>query len=565
MLPEELMDKTSAVLSPIGDSFRAVLNTIQKVSQKYRIASLARHIDTFRDLLAKDPFIDVAILGQFKAGKSSFLNSIIGKPVLPVGVIPVTTVITRLSYGQSERAVVTFLDNRQSRINLDEVELFISEAKNPANEKNVEVVDIELPHLQYYEGLRLVDTPGLGSVFKYNTEISQEWLPEVGMAIVAISADRPLSENDLALIRDLMEHTPKVALLLTKVDLLSSEQQKEVVQFFKSTLKRELNRDFPVLLYSVVAETEFYKRFLDHLLLTLSRNRSGEFEGILRHKVRSLARNTISYLEIALKTSLQSDKDRDALKRLILDEKVNYDLIQSELSLIAKDNKQQTRTIIADYLDTTHRIPLTKKLHRALMEDMPEWKGNLWKLTRRYEQWLMETMTKEIDSLSKTEYKHFLGTLKKSHASISRSMMLFRNLLDKNIEKVLGITPTSIEWNITVTEPSHPDIAFVHPFDFHFDLLWFLIPMCVFRKFFEGHFQKLLPGIIEVHLSRLAHQWEVRINKTIDEIKDHAMGYVRDELSTIDALLSGMEPRTENISVTIEELKGTLNHTDSME
>ena len=559
------MDNNSAVLSPIGDSFLAVLNTIQNVSEKYRIASLARHIDTCRDLLAKDPFIDVAILGQFKAGKSSFLNSIIGKPVLPVGVIPVTTVITRLSYGQSEGAVVTFLDNRQSRINLDEVELFISEAKNPANEKNVEVVDIELPHLQYYEGLRLVDTPGLGSVFKYNSEISQEWLPEVGMAIVAISADRPLSENDLALIRDLMEHTPKVALLLTKVDLLSSEQQKEVVQFFKSTLKRELNRDFPVLLYSVVTETEFYKRFLDHLLLTLSRNRSGEFEGILRHKVRSLTRNTISYLEIALKTSLQSDKDRDALKRLILDEKVNYDLIQSELSLIAKDNKQQTRTIISDYLDTTHRIPLTKKLHRALTEDMPEWKGNLWKLTRRYEQWLMETMTKEMDSLSKTEYKHFLGTLKKSHASISRSMMLFRNLLDKNIEKVLGITPTSIEWNITVTEPSHPDIAFVHPFDFHFDLLWFLIPMCVFRKFFEGHFQKLLPGIVEIHLSRLAYQWEVRINKTIDDIKDHAMGYVRDELSTIDALLSGMEPRTENISVAIEELKGTLNHADSME
>jgi len=221
-------------------------------------------------------------------------------------------------------------------------------------------------------------------------------------------------------------------------------------------LKRELNRDFPVLLYSVVTETEFYKRFLDHLLLTLSRKRNSEFDSILRHKVRSLARNTISYLEIALKTSMQSDRDSDALKKLILDEKVNYDLIQSELLLIARDNKQQTRTIIADYLAATHRISLTIKLGRTLSEEMPQWNGNLWKLTRRYEQWLMDIMTKEMDSLSKTEYKHFLGTLKKAHASTSRSMMLFRNLLDKNIEKVLGITPTSIEWNITVTEPSHP-------------------------------------------------------------------------------------------------------------
>ncbi len=410
------MNDTSSISSPTRHPALPVLNTIESVCKEYGILSLSRQIEACKDLLAKDPFIDVAILGQFKAGKSSFLNSIIGKPVLPVGAIPVTTVITRLSYGQNEGAVVTFLDNRRSRIGLDEVELYISEAKNPANEKNVEVVDIELPHLKYYEGLRLVDTPGLGSVFKYNTEVSQEWLPEVGMAIVAISADRPLSENDLALIRNLTEHTPKVVLLLTKVDLLSIEQQEEVVRFFKSTLKRELNRDFPVLLYSVVTEMEFYKRFLDQMLLALSRNRGNEFEGILRHKVRSLTRNTISYLEIALKTSLQSDEDRDALKKLILDEKVNYDLMQSELSPDRRDSKQQTRTVIAEYLETTHRVPLTKKLLKVLAEEMPHWKGNLWKLTRRYEEWLMETMTKEMDSLSKTDYKHFLGTLKKAHA-----------------------------------------------------------------------------------------------------------------------------------------------------
>lgn len=557
-LLEELMNDTSTIFDPIRNRTPAILDTVQKVSVSYKILSLTRQIETCKDLLTKNPFIDVAILGQFKAGKSSFLNSITGKPVLPVGVIPVTTVVTRLSYGQREGATVTFLDNRQSRINLEEVELFVSEAKNPANEKNVEVVDIELPQLQCYEGLRLVDTPGLGSVFKYNTEISQEWLPEVGMAIVAISADRPLSEDDLALIRDLTEYAPKVVLLLTKVDLLLPEQQKEVVQFFKSTLKRELNRNFPVLLYSVVADTEFYKRFLDQFLLSLSSNRNSEFEGILRHKVRSLARHTLTYLEIALKTSRQGDQDRDALKKLILDEKVNYELIRSELSLIASQNKLQTRALISEYLDSVHRIPLTKRLRTVLSEEMSGWKGNLWKLTRRYEQWLMDTMTKEMDFLSKTEYKHFLGTLKKAHTSISRSMMLFRNLLDKNIEKVLGITPSSIEWNIAVTEPAHPDIAFVHPFDFHFDLLWFLIPMCIFRRFFEGHFKKLLPGVIEMHLSRLAYQWEVQINKTIDEVKDQAMKYVTDELSTIDTLLSNIEPDTEKISTTIEALTGML-------
>jgi GTP-binding protein EngB required for normal cell division len=558
------MDNMSTVSGPIGNAVPSALDTIQKVCAEYGILSLTRHIDACRDLLTKDPLIDVAIIGQFKAGKSSFLNSIIGKPVLPVGVIPVTTVITRLAYARSEEATVTFLDNRRLRISLDEVELFISEARNPANEKNVELVDIGLPHLQHYEGLRLVDTPGLGSVFRYNTEVSREWLPEVGMAIVAISADRPLSEGDLTLIGELTEYTPKVVLLLTKVDLLTPDQQREVVEFFKKTVKRELNKDFPVLLYSVVSETEIYRRWLDQHLIALSGNHSSEFAGIIRHKITSLARNTLGYLEIALKTSRQGDEDRTALKKLILDEKVNYDLIQSELSLVARENKLQTRDLIASYLDSTHRAALSGKVRMALTGHMPLWKGNLWKLTRKYEEWLADTMTVEMESISKTEYRHFLGTLKKAHAGISRSVMLFRNLLDKNIEKVLGIAPASIEWNVTVAEPGNPDVAFVHPFDFHFDLLWFLLPMCVFRRAFERHFLKLVPRTVEIHLSRLAYQWEVRINKVIDEMNDHALEYVRDELSTIDALLSNVEPQTEKVLSVIEELKEIVNHSDGM-
>ena len=85
-----------------------------------------------------------------------------------------------------------------------------------------------------------------------------------------------------------------------------------------------------------------------------------------------------------------------------------------------------------------------------------------------------------------------------------------------------------------------------------------MIPMCIFRRLFAGHFKKLLPGIVEVHLSRLAHQWEVRINKTIDEVNDQAMEFVKDELATIDTLLSGMETETGTISAAIEELKGML-------
>ncbi len=535
-----------------------VLSVVRSAAQRYQIISLDRQIEACDEMFGQDSLIDVAILGQFKAGKSSFINSLIGQSILPVGVIPVTTVITRLRYGNKARAVVVSFDSTVKEVDIARVDEFISEAKNPANEKNVEVVDIELPSLESYPGLRLVDTPGLGSIFKYNTDISEEWLPRVGAAIVAISSDRPLSENDLVLIRQLMEFTPRVVLLLTKVDLLSGEQQEQVVRFFTDSLKREFNTDFQILLYSTVRDKERYKSMFDQLLISLSQNRDAEFMSIIQHKVRSLARQCLSYLDIALTVSGKADSDRETLRKLILDEKVNYELMQSELSIVSREVMHQTRTLISTYLTDAHRAKLVRRLLNKLSQDMPLWKGNLWKLTRRYEKWLEENMVAEMDLISRTDYKHFFGTLKKAHQTISRSVELFRNLLADNIEKVLGMKPRSVDWVIDVSEPSHPDVAFTKVFDFHFDLLWFLIPMFVFRRIFEAHFQKEVPRVVDIHLSRLAYQWEVRINKTIEEIREQALEYVNNELSTIDALLSRAGGETDDIRRTRQQLDRLL-------
>ncbi|HEX7402228.1 MAG TPA: hypothetical protein VF369_08625 [candidate division Zixibacteria bacterium] len=133
-----------------------------------------------------------------------------------------------------------------------------------------------------------MDTPGLGSIFKYHMEISENWLPEVGCALLAISSDRPLAENDLQLIRDLRKHTPKIVLLLTKADLLSPDQQKEVVLFFRTALERELHEEFPIFLYSTRLETERWKQKLENeILRPLCINREEEFSKILQHKVQS--------------------------------------------------------------------------------------------------------------------------------------------------------------------------------------------------------------------------------------------------------------------------------------
>jgi GTP-binding protein EngB required for normal cell division len=548
---------TNATLGPTIETAGSLLNMIQKVRDQFRIVSLNRQIEACKNLLRQDKLIDVAILGQFKAGESSFLNSLIGKPVLPVGVIPVTTTITRLQYGKRERAIIRYFDGREIEAKIAAVEEFASEAKNPANQKNVEVVDLEIPSLERYAGLRLVDTPGLGSIFKNHMETSENWLPEVGTALLAISSDRPLAANDLQLIRDLRKHTPKIVVLLTKADLLSSEQQKEVVHFFRTALQRELHEEFPIFLYSTRRDTEQWKQKLeDEVFGPLTTHREEEFENILIHKVQSVGKGCLSYLEIALKTSQQADLDREQLRKQILDEKVNYELIRQEISLISRVHSQQTRELIQNYLEKSHQPHLKKKLVGALLEVMPSWKGNLSKLTSQYENWLQEIIAEEMSHISKTEHKHFFGTLKKAHASLSRSLETFRTLLNQNIERVLGLRLAETDWKIEVTEPSRPDIRISRTFDFHLNLFWFLIPMFIFRPLFERHYLNQVPNIVVVNLSRLAAQWEDRINRVIDEMKKQALKYVQDELATIESLLSKAHGQSDEIRRTMDEIEG---------
>ncbi|MGZ6276698.1 MAG: dynamin family protein, partial [Syntrophales bacterium] len=272
----------------IQDVSQQLLKNVLELCARFSIVSLNRQIEACQQLLVQNPPIDVAILGQFKAGKSSFINSLIGKSILPVGVIPVTTVITRLQYGEREQAAVKYFDGSVAEIGINDIETFTAEAENPSNKKNVEVVDIELPSLRSYTGLRLVDTPGLGSVFKYHVETSENWLPHVGAAILAISSDRPLSDNDVQLIRELTQHTPNIVVLLTKADLLSPEQQDEVIEFFERTIQRELNRRLPIYVYSTHVKTEAYKDRLEAGLLSmLSLNRDFEFRKILQYKMQS--------------------------------------------------------------------------------------------------------------------------------------------------------------------------------------------------------------------------------------------------------------------------------------
>lgn len=106
-----------------------------------------------------------------------------------------------------------------------------------------------------------------------------------------------------------------------------------------------------------------------------------------------------------------------------------------------------------------------------------------------------------------------------------------------------------------VSKPDIPDTSISRLFDINIDLLWFLIPMPIFRPWFERHFLDSIPWEIEKNLSRLASQWTDKINAAIRNIQMETEKTVRDQISTVESLLSQAPSESGGIKSGLEEIE----------
>lgn len=190
--------------------------------------------------LAEDRF-NLAVLGQFKRGKSSLMNAIIGRDLLPTGLLPLTSAITTLCYGPHPRVILRrkgwALDHE---IALDELAQYVTEQGNPGNAKGVEEARVELPVPFLRRGLFFVDTPGIGSARLENTATTYAFLPEADAAILVTSVEALLSEVEQDFLRDVRALARKMFIVVNKMDLLEPHEQEPLLDYLRTGLTQTL-------------------------------------------------------------------------------------------------------------------------------------------------------------------------------------------------------------------------------------------------------------------------------------------------------------------------------------
>jgi GTP-binding protein EngB required for normal cell division len=202
----------------------------------------------------------VACIGQFKRGKSSLLNALVGDNVLPTGVVPVTAVPTIVRYGRPATARVRFEANGWTYIPLTTVDEYVSEERNPENAKGVAALEIFVPSALLATGMCFVDTPGLGSVFTGNTAATRAFIPHIDAALVVIGADPPISGEELVLVEEVARHVQDLIITVNKSDRTTDSERAAAVGFAKRQLEKRLQRHSFGRLFEVSATEQIEHR-----------------------------------------------------------------------------------------------------------------------------------------------------------------------------------------------------------------------------------------------------------------------------------------------------------------
>jgi predicted GTPase len=215
------MDGASTANEPSPRDFAATIGRIEEAVQSVlgvesplsaRMRSLHRRFVSER--------LQIAVLGQFKRGKSTFINPLLGVPLLPTGIVPLTAVATFIAWRAEPLIVVVFAGDRPSRQltaqTPDEIRRvlfnFVAEEANPKNQLRVARVELYYPAAILADGIVVIDTPGAGSTLTHNLETALHVLPESDAAFFVLSADPPITEAELHYVQVIKPRVPSIFL-----------------------------------------------------------------------------------------------------------------------------------------------------------------------------------------------------------------------------------------------------------------------------------------------------------------------------------------------------------------
>jgi GTPase Era involved in 16S rRNA processing len=194
--------------------------------------------------------VRVVVLGEAKRGKSSLINAMAGRSILPTGVIPVTSVVTVVRADPAESARVTYVDGREDCVGLDKIVDYVTEEHNAGNRRGVQSVEVLVTNVPWPESVVFVDTPGTGSVEENHDVESSAAARAMDVALVVLTSDPPVSAREREQIAVATEQAAELLVIVAKSDLMTSVELETVVGYTREVASQAAGHDVEVITVS---------------------------------------------------------------------------------------------------------------------------------------------------------------------------------------------------------------------------------------------------------------------------------------------------------------------------
>ncbi len=222
------------------------VDVLSDLAKRNQIEDLQVALAALSEKLERNRF-NLAVLGQMKRGKSSFINALLGAEILPTGILPLTSVITRVTYGPVPTATIFYNSGRSESIEVPALREYITEAANPGNRKQVAAAEVTYSAGLLRMGIDLIDTPGIGSTHSHNTSTTEDYLSEVDAGIVVLSVDPPITAVELQFLRRVHEDIPRLLFVINKADMVMPSELETIRRFLERELRNRIGIESPEL------------------------------------------------------------------------------------------------------------------------------------------------------------------------------------------------------------------------------------------------------------------------------------------------------------------------------
>ncbi|MBO3457263.1 dynamin family protein [Aetokthonos hydrillicola Thurmond2011] len=365
-------DNKQLVLTLVGN-----LKQLRNFSEKIHLENLLGSIDRAIERLETDSF-SIAVVGEFKRGKSTFINAILGEEILPADVLPTTATLNRLNYGAEPFVKIIFKDDEERDIAIHKLVSFVTKLTPESEAVAATVKEAVIYYPIYYcrDSVSIIDTPGL-SDDESMTAVTLSVLDSVEVAIMVTSALAPFaeSEGDFLAQKLLATNLSQVVFVVTGIDHLHQPQEVDkILRLVRRRIKDSVEN---------WAKQEFetnslaYKRYLNKIhnikVFPLS-----AYQALSAKKTNDnalLAQSRFQNFELELRNIISNERGKIVVQTVInqvihFSEEVIKHLDAKKLLLSSGyENAKDKFTRISELVDKFRYIKSKKILQISLNQD----------------------------------------------------------------------------------------------------------------------------------------------------------------------------------------------------